>query len=114
MFIYGKGCNAFRIFKQLAGMTLAAIAERLRKRLTEYRQANRFNTKINTPISMIEIALNLTELAIDRNRPIDPAEEIWFKESWSIIQPLEKTEWEDIIDLYRNLAFKLNERNWFR
>lgn len=95
-------------------MTLAGITERLRKRMIEYRYTNRFNTKINSAIIYIETALNLTELAIDRNRPIEISEEQWFNESWTIIQPLEKTEWEDIIDLYRSLAFKLKERNWFR
>ncbi len=95
-------------------MTLAAVAEKLRKRTTEYRQENRMETKINTPIIIVEIALGLTELAIDRNRAIAQDEEDWFNESWNIIHRLEKTEYEDIIDLYRNLKFKLSERNWFR
>lgn len=95
-------------------MTLAAIAEKLRKRTTEYRQTQRLDTQINTPLIIVEIALGLTELAIDRNRAISEDEEDWFNESWNIIHRLEKTEFEDIIDLYRSLKFKLNERNWFR
>ncbi|MBK7036084.1 MAG: hypothetical protein KBF42_10305 [Chitinophagales bacterium] len=95
-------------------MTLAALAEKLRKRLTEYRQTNRFDTKINSAINCIEIALGLTEFALDKSRPIEVYEESWFEESWTIIKPLEDTEWEDIIDLYRTLGFKLKERNWFR
>ena len=95
-------------------MTLAALTEKLRKRLTEYRHTNRFDTKINSAINCIETALNLTEFALDKNRPVEPFEEHWFHESWSIIKPLEDTEWEDIIDLYRTLGFKLKERNWFR
>ena len=95
-------------------MTLAGLTERLRKRLIEYRYTNRFDTKINSAIIYIETALNLAELAIALSRPIEISEEQWFNESWTIIQPLEKTEWEDIIDLYRSLAFKLKERDWFR
>lgn len=95
-------------------MTLAAIAEKLRKRTTEYRHDTRGDTQINMPIIIVEIALGLTELAIDTNRPIAQDEEDWFNESWNIIHRLEKTEYEDIIDLYRSLKFKLNERNWFR
>jgi hypothetical protein len=95
-------------------MTLSALTEKLRKRVVEYRHDNRINTKINSPLNYIEIALGLTELAIDKNRPIAVEEEFWFKESWNIIHQLDRTEWDDIIDLYRSLAFKLGERNWFR
>lgn len=95
-------------------MTLSGIAEKLRKRLTEYRQAHRIDTKINSAINVIEIALNFTEFALDKSRAVEVYEEHWFMESWIIIQPLEDTEWEDIIDLYRTLGFKLKERNWFR
>ena len=95
-------------------MTLGALSEKLRKRVTELRHDNRMHTKINAPLITIEIALGLTELAINKSRPISPEEEHWFHESWNIINQLERTEWDDIIDLYRSLAFKMGERNWFR
>lgn len=95
-------------------MTLGALSEKLRKRVTELRHDSRMQTKINAPLITIEIALGLTELAIDKNRPVSPLEELWFTESWNIIDQLERTEWDDIIDLYRSLAFKMGERNWFR
>ncbi len=95
-------------------MTLSATVERLRRRLIEYRFSNRFNTKIHTQINIIETALNLAEMGIDKNRTIQENEEHWFNESWDVIHILEKTEWEDILDLYRNMGFKLKERNWFR
>ncbi|HRF77559.1 MAG TPA: hypothetical protein PLJ00_02925 [Chitinophagales bacterium] len=95
-------------------MTLGALSEKLRKRVTELRHDSRMQAKINAPLITIEIALGLTELAIDKNRPVSPDEEHWFHESWNIINQLERTEWDDIIDLYRSLAFKMGERNWFR
>lgn len=95
-------------------MTLAALTDKLRKRITEYRHDNRMQSKINSPLNTIEIALALTEFALDKGRPIAVEEEHWFNESWNIIHKLEGTDWDDIIDLYRNLAYKLGERNWFR
>lgn len=95
-------------------MNLAATTERLRKRLIEYRYTNRFDTKIHAEINTIEMALNFAELAIDKRRPVAVEEEHWFTETWSAIHTLDKPEWTDIIDLYRNLGFKLRERNWFR
>ncbi|MBC8047613.1 MAG: hypothetical protein H7Y00_12510 [Fimbriimonadaceae bacterium] len=95
-------------------MTLAAITNILRKRITEYRHNNRINTSINEAINLIEIALNVTELGISNNRAIEISEEHWFEPDWKIIYALEKTEWDDLIDLYRELDFKVKERNWFR
>lgn len=95
-------------------MTLSAVVERLRKRMVEFRYSTRFDTKINATINSIEMSVNLTELAIDQKRAVMPEEEIWFHESWNMIHRLERTEWEDIIDLYRTLEFKIKERNWFR
>lgn len=95
-------------------MTLSGVTGQLRKRLTEYRHTNRFDTKIHAPINMIENALNLTEFAIDKNRPIAVDEEFWFDGGWELIHKLERTEWDDIVDLYRELGYKVKERNWFR
>ena len=95
-------------------MTLAGITSLLRKRLTEYRHAQRFDTKMHAPINIMETALNITELAIDKSRPIKPDEEYWFDEAWPLIHKLEMTEWDDLVDLYRELGFKVKERNWFR
>jgi hypothetical protein len=95
-------------------MTLAAIANILRKRLSYYRHTNRANTSINEAVNCIEIALNITELGISANHPIDKPDEKWFQPDWSIILALDKTEWDDMSDLYRELCYKVKERNWFR
>lgn len=95
-------------------MTLAGVADKLRKRIVEYRWKHRLDTQIHPAINFIETALNLAELGILRTRPISIDEESWFHEGWPVIQKLEDTDWEDIIDLYRTLTFKLEERNWFR
>ncbi len=95
-------------------MTLAAITQMLRKRLVEYMFDNKRTQRIQPAINIIEIALCIAELGIEKQRQIAPEEEHWFNESWDIIKTLEKTDWEDIIDLYRNLEFKVKERNWFR
>ncbi|MFN0276177.1 MAG: hypothetical protein ACKVPJ_10550 [Chitinophagales bacterium] len=95
-------------------MTLSAITNILRKRITEYRHTNRANSSIHEAINMIEIALNITELSISTARAVTETEESWFEPDWKIIHSLEKTEWDDLIDLYRELAYKVKERNWFR
>ncbi|MBC8173401.1 MAG: hypothetical protein H7X71_05780 [Chitinophagales bacterium] len=95
-------------------MTLASITNICRKRITEYRHNNRVNTSINEAINLLEIALNITELGISKNRPVEITEEQWFEPDWKIIYALEKTEWDDLIDLYRELIYKVQERNWFR
>jgi hypothetical protein len=86
----------------------------LRKRLTEYRHTNRLDSKIQAHINIIETALNLTEMAIDKGRSISTEEEYWFTGGWGMIHQLERTEWDDLVDLYRELGFKVKERNWFR
>ncbi|HMX04858.1 MAG TPA: hypothetical protein PK511_06260 [Chitinophagales bacterium] len=95
-------------------MTLGALTDKLRKRIVEFRWKHRFETKVSPAINFIEMALNITELAMVKSRPIDILEEHWFHEGWPVIHTLEDTEWEDIIDLYRTLTFKVQERNWFR
>jgi len=95
-------------------MTLAAIANILRKRITEFRHSNRVNAGINEAVNRIEIALNISELGISKNRIIEISEEIWFEPDWKIIHTLERTEYDDLIDLYRELIYKVEERNWFR
>lgn len=97
-----------------AAMTLAAVVELLRKRLEEYRHANRMHTRIQAPVNILEIALNIAELAIDKNRPLSDEDVQWFRESWQVIHCFENTEWEDLTDLYRTLTHKMEERNWFR
>lgn len=95
-------------------MTLSAVAEKLRKRVTEYRWQKRFDLKVSPAANFIEMALNLTEMALVKQRPVTTDEEQWFHEGWPVIHILEDTEWEDMIDLYRTMTFKLEERNWFR
>lgn len=95
-------------------MTLAAITNILRKRITEYRQHNRITPTVNEAVDIIEIALNITELGLAKNRIIPAQEEQWFTPDWKIILALEKTEWDDLIDIYREVIFKVQERNWFR
>jgi hypothetical protein len=70
--------------------------------------------KVSPAINVIEMALNVTELGLVKSRPVDVLEEHWFHDAWAVIHTLEDTEWEDIIDLYRTLTFKVEERNWFR
>ncbi|HNW00385.1 MAG TPA: hypothetical protein PKL06_13505 [Chitinophagales bacterium] len=95
-------------------MTLGAVVSKLRKRMIEYRWHTRFETSMHQAADYIEIALNLAELSIVQSRPVTPEEEVWFHEGWPVVHSLEDTEWEDIIDLYRTLTFKLSERNWMR
>lgn len=95
-------------------MTLATITEKLRKRIIEFRWHHRFETKMHPAVDYMEIALNLAELGIVHQRPIAQDEEQWFHEGWPVIHKLEDTEWEDMIDLYRTMTFKLEERNWLR
>ncbi len=95
-------------------MTLSAIVGKLRKRIVEYRWHKRFDTQMYAAVDYIEIALNLAELSIIQQRAISTEEEYWFHEAWPVVHTLEDTEWEDIIDLYRTMAYKLAERNWLR
>lgn len=95
-------------------MTLGAVVSKLRRRVIEYRWHTRFETKMHQAVDYIEIALNLAELSIVQNRAISTEEESWFHEGWPVVHSLEETEWEDIIDLYRTMTFKLTERNWMR
>lgn len=95
-------------------MTLSAISNILRKRITEYRHNNRASSSIHEAINIIEIALCIAEISISNGRKILETEERWFEPDWKIIHALEKTEWDDLIDLYRELGYKVKERNWFR
>jgi len=95
-------------------MTLAAINDKLRRRITEYRWQMRLVPKLQPALNYVEIALNISELAVMLQRPITLEEEEWFHEGWPVVHTLEDTEWEDLIDLYRTMTYKIQERNWLR
>ena len=95
-------------------MTLGALTQVLRKRLTEFRHENRRSHTIFEAVNMIEIALNIAELGTIKERPVSDDEQIWFQPDWKIIHSLDKTDYDDLTDLFRELIFKVEERNWFK
>lgn len=94
-------------------MEIEEIVMALRKRIVDFRESQLY--KNSKPIrffgNAISIAVDLTDLAINNNRPILPEERYWFEGSYLIDNSL-TGEWEDISSLYKKLI-KIVKQNDF-
>lgn len=91
------------------------VRKTLRKRLTEYRNYKlESGTETSIHINAIEMALGLVEYAIEKERPIQKEEEVWFDAGMPVYRVLESSEWEDISGLYNQLVEHVKKMNFFR
>ncbi|MBK6994439.1 MAG: hypothetical protein KA138_05830 [Saprospiraceae bacterium] len=91
------------------------VRKTLRKRLTEYRNYKlESGTEASIHINAIEIALALVEYALEKDRPIQKEEEIWFEAGIHIYRVLESSDWEDISGLYNQLVEHAKAQDFYR
>jgi hypothetical protein len=84
--------------------------EKLRRRLIEYRIYKQ-DKETSIHINALEIALNLTEFAIEKKYQISKEEQKWFNADMELIQILENSEWEDLLVGYFELKKYLANLN---
>ena len=65
-------------------------------------------------ILAVEIAVNLTEFALKKDRAIQPNEEMWFEATYPIAHSFDGTEREKIYTLYKELIKYVQANNFFR
>jgi hypothetical protein len=94
-------------------MEIAKLMHSLRSRLSEYRYARK-NVIVSKHINAIDIAISLVEYAIEDKRPIDINEQNWFDASYYIGYVLDGSEWEDLGEMYSQLAAEVKNLNYFR
>jgi len=91
------------------------VRKTLRKRLTEYRSYKlESGTETSIHINAIEMALGLVDYGVEKERPIQKEEEIWFDAGIHIYRVLESSEWEDISGLYNQLVEHVKAMRFFR
>ena len=89
------------------------IISSLRTAINNYR-ISRGNMYILDDILAAEIAINLVEFGLKKNRSIEPSEEMWFEASYALAYSLDGTEWEDVYILYKDLVTYVKVNAYFR
>jgi hypothetical protein len=89
------------------------IISSLREEVNKYREV-RGKLYILDDVLAVEIAINLTEFCLKKNRPIELNEEIWFEASYALAQSLDGTEWESIYSFYKELVDYVKNNSYFR
>ena len=86
------------------------IIKSLRSEINLYRD-ERGNRYVAADVLAVEIAVNLVEFGLKRERAILPNEEIWFEATYQIAYGFDGTEREQIYTLYKELIkyVKLND-----
>ncbi len=92
---------------------LNELLSKIRLRLSEYR-FHKIGEVTSIHINAIEIAVCLTEYALEVKRPINKDEKRWFDALWQITHVLENSDWEDLIDLYIKLVDEVEKNKFFR
>ena len=85
----------------------------LRLEINNYR-VNRKGSYVLADILAVEIAINLVEFCLKKNRAIHSNEEIWFEASYSLAYSLDGTDWENIYLYYKDLVSYVNDNSFFR
>lgn len=85
----------------------------LRAEVNLYRD-ERINRYVLVDILAVEIATNLVEFALKKERAIQPNEEIWFEATYPIAQSFDGTEREKIYTLYQELIKYAKANQYFR
>lgn len=94
-------------------MEIVKLMHTIRNRLSEYRYARK-NVIVSKHINAIDIAVSLVEYAVEDKRPIDVNEQNWFDASYYIGYVLDGSEWEDLGNMYSQLAAEVKNLNYFR
>ena len=84
-----------------------------RNRLTEYR-VSKVGFEVSIHINALEIAINLAEFSIRKDRVILQSEEIWFNADWELINVFENSKWEDLLHSYFQLKELLKKNNYLK
>lgn len=84
-------------------MEINLLRQTLRRRLAEYRY---FKIEKGTSIHVnaIEIALDLIDYAVEKNRTISKQEQNWFNAGWELMMVFQNSDWEDLLELYYELG----------
>jgi hypothetical protein len=86
--------------------------QKLRKRITQYRHFKLIKgTETSIHVNALEIALNLAEFAIEKNRKITQEESSWFNADWELMHVFENSEWEDLLIGYFEMKKFLIEKD---
>lgn len=96
-------------------MDILEHTNKLREKLTEFKNSDLFlnNESFRQDIRFIEIMINLTELAYENKRLIEPTEKHWFEGSY-IIDTSFTGKWADISNLYSSLIDEINKLRLFK
>lgn len=93
-------------------MEIITLSHRLRTRLVEYRNSRK-NKDTNIHINAVEIALCLVEYAIEKKRPIETCEHVWFQAGYQIEYLLSGSNWEDLSEMYNLLVVEVEHLSFF-
>lgn len=94
-------------------MDIKFIINNLRIDVAQFR-LDRKNYYISPEICTVEIALNLVEFCLKRNRVILEEEEMWFNANYLLAHGLQGTQWENVYINYVNLTNYVKNNNYFR
>lgn len=94
-------------------MDILNIIENLRSDVIKYREEKK-QSYVSPDICSVEIAINIVEFCLKRNRQIHESEEIWFKASFYLANGLDGTEWENLYLAYKSLVDYVEKHDYFR
>ena len=98
-------------------MEINLIIEELRDRINEFRLSSELfktNSIYQYNYNAITIAISLTEIGINEERPIKDNEMVWFKGHRYIEDTFgANDDWKDIYKLYYDLVQFVKEKNYF-
>jgi len=94
-------------------MEIIEITSKVRNKLTAYRYSHK-DSIVAVDINAIDIAVSLVEYAINSKRPIAVTEQNWFEATYILDYILSGSDWEDLVDLYTQLATEVKSRNYLR
>lgn len=87
-------------------LLMEKLIKNFRSRLCEYR-SKRMDVEVSIHINAMEIALNLAEFALYRDRKIKKEELKWFDAGLQLEYVLGGSEWEDLLEYYNDLHIEL-------
>jgi len=95
-------------------MGINELIHKLRCRIADYRKTKWQVKEVTTHLNAIEIALALTDLGIRDGRPITSDERNWFRADLYLAYVFEGSDWEDILEDYRQVVSFAESRQYFK
>jgi hypothetical protein len=94
-------------------LEITELTLKLRNKLTAYRFFHK-DSIVPLDINAIDIAVSLVEYSLNGKRVIAIHEQNWFDATYLLNYVLSGSEWEDMVDLYSELATLVKKHNYFR